>query len=228
MLSYFRLQISERSWIIFLIPVFVLGPFTASTLAWPVDSYKELRYEHVRGQNTLSSCGTAALATLFSEFYGTEVSEEEIIELIKPYLEEEIEQLKEGKLPEGGVSMLDLKKVSRELGVPTRGYRIPKEKILAVMNKLRAPLLVHLDKPEDHFVLSFTGRRRKLILADPSWGVRPISKEEFFSRWDGLVLAFAPDSNYVDRARKVVDEISDHVEQRNLTGSLSRSLAWEY
>jgi predicted double-glycine peptidase len=157
-----------------------------------------------------------------------EVREEEIIELIRPYLEEEIEQLKEGKLPEGGVSMLDLKKVSRELGVPTRGYRIPKEKIFPIMNKLRAPLLVHLDEPEDHFVLSFTGRRRKLILADPSWGIRPIAKDEFFTRWDGLVLAFAPDSNYVDRARKVVDEISDRVEQRNLTGSLSRSLAWEY
>lgn len=201
--------------------------FSISTYAWPVDSYQELRYEHVRGQNTLSSCGPASLATLFAEFYGMETGEKEITELVKPYLEKEIEKLKEGKLPEGGVSMLDLKKVSQELEIPARGYKIPKRKVFSIMRKLKTPLLVHLDKPEDHFVLGVAGFHGQIVLADPSWGIRSLGKKEFFNKWDGLILAFSPPTKYKNWAHRVIKKVRQRAKQRDRTQTLSRRFLWD-
>ncbi|MBS3737226.1 hypothetical protein KGY72_08670, partial [Candidatus Bipolaricaulota bacterium] len=180
------------------------------------------------GQNTLSSCGPASLATLFAEFYGMDTGEEEITELVKPYIQEEIEKLEEGKLPEGGVSMLDLKKVSQELEIPARGYEIPKEKVFSIISKLKTPLLVHLDKPVDHFVLSITDFRGQMVLADPSWGIRSMGRKEFFNKWDGLVLAFSPPREYKDRTLETLNEVRKKIKLRNRTQALSRRFLWAH
>lgn len=210
----------------FLVAVISIVIPSISTFAWPVDSYQELRYDHVRGQNNLSTCGPASLATLFAEFYGMETGEEEIIELVKPYLEEEIEKLKEGDLPEGGVSMLDLKKVSQELGIPAKGYEIPKRKVFSIMRELKTPLLVHLVKPKEHFALGVTYFRGQIILADPSWGIRSMGRKEYFNKWDGLVLAFSPTEEYKDEARKAVNEVRQKIKLRDRTLALSRRFLW--
>lgn len=203
-----------------LISIGVTGNFHAE--AWPVKTYKELRYEHVKKQNTLSSCGPSSLATLFSEFYGINVSEDEIIELIKPYLDEEIEKLKEGEVPEGGVSMLDLKRVSKEIGIPARGYEIPREKLLGIMRKIKSPLLIYLEEPEDHFVLSIAGVQGRVLLADPTLGTRPMGLESLFDKWKGLVLAFSPGEEYGNRAHKITKELRQNLESRSLTENLAR------
>ena len=225
-MSCFRLQISEEFWSIFLVFFFALGFFTAPTFAWPVDSYLELRYEHVRGQNTLSSCGTASLATLFSEFYGMETSEDKIIELVKPYLEKEIEKLKKGELPEGGVSMLDLQKVSTKLGVPAKGYKIPKRKMFSIMKKLKTPLLVHLEKPNRHFVLGVAVSSGRMILADPSWGLRSMNKRGFLDKWGGMTLAFSPHKENKQLSESVIRKIKKRVEQKDKTQAISRRFLW--
>ena len=205
--------------------IFVLAlPFTAK--AWPVDSYQDIRYEHVRGQDTLSSCGPASLATLFVSFYGMETSEDQIIKLVKPYLEKEIEKLKEGELPEGGVSMLDLKKVSAELGVPSKGYKIPEKKMFSILKRLKTPLLVHLEKPRRHFVLSVAVFSGQIILADPSWGIRRISKEGFFDKWDGMVLAFSPRKEDKQLSDGVISKIKKQMEQKDRTQDISRRFLW--
>ncbi|MFP4136519.1 MAG: C39 family peptidase [Candidatus Acetothermia bacterium] len=198
-----------------------------SATAWPVDSYEELRYENVRKQNTFSSCGPASLATLFSEFYGKEISEEEIAEKTKPYLDEEIEKPEEGEIPEGGVSMLDLKKVSRELGFPTRGYEIPEENLMGIMEKLKTPLIVYLERPEEHFVLTVGGHRGKVILADPTLGIRAVGQNNLFEKWDGLILAFSPDKEYRDQAQTVISEIEKRAGKRNRTQSFAREFLWD-
>ncbi|MBS3788170.1 hypothetical protein KGY79_08270 [Candidatus Bipolaricaulota bacterium] len=175
----------------------------------------------------MSSCGPASLATLFAEFYGMETGEKEVIKLVKPYMEEEIEQLKEGNLPEGGVSMLDLKKVSQEFEIPAKGYEVPKQRIFSIMSKLKTPLLVHLDKPNDHFVLCVTGFRGQMVLADPSWGIHSMGRKEFFDKWDGLVLAFSPPAKYKNMSRRVIKEVSQRLKQRDRTKALARRFLWE-
>src|SRR6056297_3554883 len=206
-------KVHLRVIILFIVCSCLAGIFSPSH-AWPVKSYHELRYEHVRGQNTSTSCGPASLATLFSEFYGEDITEHRIVELIKPYLEEEIEKLKEGDLPEGGVSMLDLKKVSEELGFPAKGYEVPEENLPMIMRKLRVPLLIHLEEPDEHFSLTVTEFNGQFFLADPTWGVRSIGKRELFDRWDGLILAFSPRNGQKERAREVIKRIEKEVEER--------------
>ncbi len=196
-----------------------------NTRAWPVKSYRELRYKHVIAQNTLSSCGPASLATLFGEFYGKKIKEEEIVKLIKPYLDEEIEKLKEGEVPEGGVSMLDLKKVSKELGVPTKGYKIPKDKLLTIMQKLNSPLLLYLEKPKRHFVLAVAGMNGSVILADPMLGTRFVGFEKLSDKWEGLVLAFSPGEEYGKRAHKITEEMQQNLKSRSLTQDLARKFS---
>ncbi len=207
---------------IILFVCFLLTISHSSVQAWPVESYIELDYKYVRKQNTLSSCGPSSLATLFSEFYGMNVSEEEIIELIKPYLDEEIEKLKEGEVPEGGVSMLDLKRVSKEIGIPARGYEIPREKLLGITRKIKSPLLIYLEEPEDHFVLSIAGGQDRVILADPTLGTRPMGLESLFDKWKGLVLAFSPGEEYGKRAHKITEEMQQNLKSRSLTQNLAR------
>lgn len=211
---------------VFFVVVSALVAIFFPSHAWPVKSYHELRYEHVRGQNTSTSCGPASLATLFSEFYGEDITEDKVVELIKPYLKEEIEKLKEGNLPEGGVSMLDLKKVSEELGFPAKGYEVPEENFPTIMRKLRIPLLIHLEKPEEHFSLTVTEFNGQFFLADPTWGVRAIGRGELLDRWDGLILAFSPGDSQKRRAREVVQKIEKMVEDRIQTQLISREFLW--
>jgi|GEM_PF-2228895 len=219
----FRFKKNQMQYLlIFLVLISIVVASNSLLVAWPVKTYKELRYKHVRKQNTLSSCGPSSLATLFSEFYGMEVSEDEIIELVKPYLDEEIEKLKEGEVPEGGVSMLDLKRVSKEIGIPARGYEIPGEKLLGIMRKIESPLLIYLEEPEDHFVLSMVGGQNRVILADPTLGIRPMGLESLFDKWKGLVLAFSPGEGYGKRAHKITEEMQQNLKSRSLTQNLAR------
>lgn len=205
-----------------LVVVILPSIFSFSAFPWPVESYRRLRYRHVQIQNTLSSCGPASLATLLSNFYGEVKTEENIVELIKPYLDEDIEKLEEGKLPEGGVSMLDLKKVSRELGVPTKGYEIPEENLISIMGELKTPLLIYLDRPAEHFALTVGSYKGKVIMADPSLGIRIVGQNELYDKWDGLILAFSPDQGYKNRAYNVIKEIKHKAKQRDKTKSLAR------
>ncbi len=196
--------------------------------AWPVKSYRELRYEHVRGQNTTGSCGPASLATLFSVFYGAKTTEEEIIELMKPYLADELEKLQEGELPEGGVSMLNLKQVSGKIGIPSKGYSIPKENFSTLLEKLKSPLLIHLENPDEHFVLAVGNLPAGVVLADPSWGIRIMAKEDLFTKWDGLVLAFATPDRYRDNSVNVTHLVKKRLKARDKIQDLSLEFLWSF
>lgn len=196
--------------------------FVSPAYTWPVESYRNLRYKHVQIQNTLSSCGPASLATLMINFYGKRKTEEDIVEMIKPYLDENLKKLEGGELPEGGVSMFDLKKVSRKLGIPTRGYEIPEENLLSIMDDLKTPLLIYLKQPAEHFALAVGGYKGKVIMADPSLGIRILAQNDLYDKWDGLILAFSPNRDYKNQAYSVIKDIKHKVKERNRTKSLAR------
>ena len=196
--------------------------FVSPAYTWPVESYRNLRYKHVQIQNTLSSCGPASLATLMINFYGKRKTEEDIVEMIKPYLDENLKKLEGGELPEGGVSMFDLKKVSRKLGIPTRGYEIPEENLLSIMDDLKTPLLIYLKQPAEHFALAVGGYKGKVIMADPSLGIRILAQNDLYDKWDGLILAFSPNRDYKNQAYNVIKDIKHKVKERNRTKSLAR------
>ena len=230
MMSYRRSNsdcsvINPKSTFVLSVAFLALLWIAPSGSSWPVKSYRELRFQHLRSQNTLGSCGPASLATLFAEFYGKDIKEKKIIELIRPYLEEEIEKLKEDReLPEGGVSMLDLKKVSQKMGLRAKGYKIPKNELVPLLQKLATPLLLHLEEPEEHFALAIGTVDGGIVLGDPTWGLREISKSAIFDDWDGLTLAFAPQKAFRVNSREVKSEVLRDLLGRKKTQNLSLTI----
>lgn len=118
--------------------------------------------------------------------------------------------------------MLDLKKVSEDLGIAARGYEIPKEKLLEITKSLSTPLLIYLENPEEHFVLSLGGGSGMVVLADPTWGTRVIGKESLFDKWKGLILAFSPRPDYRERSEQVIEQVLQEARQRNLMIGFTR------
>jgi len=188
----------------------IVAAFCLSADGWPVISYKELRYEGVDQQKDLQSCGPAALATVFSAFFGVEVSENEFAR----------------EIPENGVSMLDLKQASIKKGIPAKGYEIPKDSLGIILRELSLPVLIHLDTPDDHFAVAVIQVGQRIVLADPSWGMRVISLVEICRSWDGLILVFAPNQRSVDRARMAILQIQNKIVEQTKTSQLSRMFLW--
>lgn len=188
----------------------ITAAFCLSAGGWPVTSYRELRYEGVDQQENLHSCGPAALATVFSAFFGVEVSENEFAK----------------EIPENGVSMLDLKQASIKKGILAKGYEIPKGNLGTILRELSLPVLIHLDTPDDHFAVAVTQVGQRIALADPSWGMRVISLVELCRSWDGLILAFAPNQRSVDRARITILQIQKKIVEQTKTLRLSKIFLW--
>jgi len=220
--SRFNRALQPTSLILFTL---LLVPLPAG--GWPVDSYHQMRYENVRGQDTSASCGPASLSTLFTNFFNRDVSEDQIIEIILPGISEEFDEFVSGSgLPEGGVSMLDLKVASVELGVEAKGFKVPEDNLLPLVDSLSLPVLLHLEKPDEHFVLLLGSTYNKAILADPSWGLRTVTPRLLFSRWGGLIIGFQPDPDSIKYARDIVGTIKKEVSDMVVTQEVSLDLIW--
>jgi len=193
---------------------------------WSVISYRELRYEGVDEQDNSCSCGPAALATIFSVFFGVQVSENDFVNLILYRSDQDPEDRSTKEISENGVSMLDLKQASVTKGILARGYQIPKGNLGTILRELSLPLLIHLDAPDQHFAVAVTQVDERIVLADPSWGMIVISLIELYRYWNGLILAFAPNEEGTDRARVVIERIQGKVVESAKTLRLSKMFLW--
>ena len=217
---------NNTKYVVAFVICFLIISINNSCYCWPVKSYQELRYRFVKGQKSTSSCGTASLATLLSDFYGMEIEENKIIDLILPYLEEEKEKLKKGEIPEGGVSMLDIKKVSEKLGIPAKGYKLPKKSFISLLERLKSPVIIHLSKPNEHFVLAIDSIGKQVIIGDPSWGIRLFSRKELSKKWEGLMLAFAVSNSHTEKASTVIRSLKNQLICRRKLQEFALNFFW--
>lgn len=169
---------------IFLILASLLVGFapSKSTLAAdtsrPVKSLLELRQERVTIQNWDLSCGAAALATILNYQYGDPVSEREVAKgLISrdKYIDDpSLVRTRQG------FSLLDLKKY-----VDARGYRGIGYGKLDLYDLIeRAPLIVPIRvNGYSHFVVFRGTRSDRVLVADPAWGNRTLTIDEFEDAW---------------------------------------------
>ncbi|NCA69953.1 MAG: peptidase C39 [Sphingobacteriia bacterium] len=149
-----------------------------ATAAEPVTSLLELRRQNVTIQEWDLSCGAAALASVLRYQFGDMVSEQEIATAMisRP------EYLKRPELVRirQGFSLWDLK-----LYVDRRGYEGVGLGSLTIENlEQRAPILVPIStNGYNHFVV-FRGRAaNRVLLADPAWGNRTMTLEQFERAW---------------------------------------------
>jgi uncharacterized protein len=144
----------------------------------PVKSLLEMRHDRVAIQNWDLSCGAAALGTILNHQYGDPVTEREIAKgLISrdKYLEDP--SLIKKRF---GFSMLDLKMYVDKRGYKGIGYgKLELDDLIE-----RAPLIVAIGTRGYHHFVVFRGMRgNRVLIADPAWGNRTLTVDEFNDAW---------------------------------------------
>ena len=154
------------------------GPAFALEPPRPVKSLLEIRQEGVTIQNWDLSCGAAALATILNYQYGDPVAERDIAKGLigrEKYLDNPgLVRAQEG------FSLLDLKRYVDARGYQGIGYgKLDLEDLIE-----RAPIIVPIRSNGYHHFVVFLGRRgNRVLVADPAWGRRTLTVDEFEAAW---------------------------------------------
>ena len=144
----------------------------------PVKSLLEMRHDRVAIQNWDLSCGAAAVATVLNYQYDDPVPERDIAKgligrdkyLDNPSLVQQQE----------GFSLADLKNYVDARGYTGIGYgQLELEHLID-----RAPIIVPIRATGyNHFVVFRGVQGNRVLLADPAWGNRTLTIDEFEDEW---------------------------------------------
>ncbi|WP_395397060.1 C39 family peptidase [Novosphingobium sp. BL-8A] len=163
-------------------------PRTGSTLslaagdyALPVKSMAERRFLTVVRQQYDFSCGSAALATLLRYHYGDLQNEQSIF--VGMWDHGDRDQIK--RL---GFSLLDMKRYLNARGIQANGYIVTLDDI----QRTGVPgiALINL-RGYKHFVVVKGIENGKVLVGDPSLGIRLIDTKQFSGMWNGILFALA-------------------------------------
>jgi predicted double-glycine peptidase len=148
------------------------------TLTKRVESFKERRLRQVVPQAYDYSCGAAAVATLLHYYYGRSVNERDAI--MGMFTEGDKEEIRQR-----GFSMLDMKNYALDLHFQAEGFKFPN---VETLKKLKVPAIVLIDtRRYKHFVVLRQVVGNYVYLADPSWGNRRMTLEDFAQAWNDNV-----------------------------------------
>ena len=129
-------------------------------------------YDYILGQNSYD-CGISSIMTILS-YYGIKTSREKIISKLNKH--------------DNGYTAYDLISIAKMYGLD--GYGI--KTTLSKLDKL--PVIAHTVKDKNifHFIviLEKNNRKNKLLIMDPSEGIKEISYDEFNSISTGIFLLF--------------------------------------
>lgn len=158
-------------------PLLILSGTTARGGS-PVHSLYEHRISNVVLQEFDLSCGAAALATVLRYQHGEDVSERDVaLGLIarEDYLKRpELVRIRQG------FSLLDLKRYVESLGY--RGEGLGRLTVADLVE--RAPVIVPIDPAGyNHFVVFRGVLRNRVLLADPAFGNRTMTLDQFQRAW---------------------------------------------
>ena len=144
----------------------------------PVRSLLEQRQHDVVIQRWDLSCGAAALATILNFQHGDAVSEREIA--VGMMSREEYLANPQVVISRQGFSLLDLKRF-----VDARGYNgVGLGQLTIDELATRAPIIVPISsRGYQHFVIFRGIREDRVLLADPAFGNRTVSRARFEAEW---------------------------------------------
>lgn len=160
----------------------------------PIRSLSEIRHENVVVQRWDLSCGAAALASILTYDHGDPVGEVLVVTSILRRSDPVRVRAR------GGFSLLDLKRFAEGRGYEAVGYTRMTIEQLSRM----APAIVptHLGG-YDHFVVFRGVRQGRVLLADPAYGNRTISVEQFEGTWPKRIGFVVRNPDTSRRARRV-------------------------
>jgi hypothetical protein len=144
----------------------------------PVRSLVELRREGVVQQGWDLSCGAAALSTILTHEHGDPVGEEEIVRALLASADADRIRAR------GGFSLLDLKRYAVARGYAAAGYGNLDS---ATLDTLGSAIVPTQDRAGPHFVVYRGVVRGRVLVADPSYGHRTMTRQQFEAIWSPRV-----------------------------------------
>jgi predicted double-glycine peptidase len=177
----------------------ILNFTSISTIALPT-SYRTIRYQEIVGQTSYYTCGPAAVATLLIYYYGIDTSENEILELSHQAIKERGQDPEEGK----GINVLALQKSLADKGIRSKGMKIPSEKLPDYFNSGGVPIILHVTKPQLHYVVAIGIIGNWVLIADPSWGRKIIHLNDLINDkgFEGVTLIPLTPRNLLNHVRR--------------------------
>ena len=151
-----------------------------------VKNWEEVKQQNVVMQDHEYTCGAASLATLMQHYFGDDVTEKQILNVIEKQMpqEEWVEKFTTG------LSVRDLMRAARsgEFGYEAEARELK----LSDLVELTAPVIVHLEKNDfQHFVVYRGIADDRVYLADPILGNVRMSVDEFRQQWTGIAMALS-------------------------------------
>lgn len=148
-------------------------------------SLLEIRQAGVVIQQWDTSCGAAALATVFTYAFRDPVSEKSVAQAMLRRSDPLRVKVR------GGFSLLDMKRYAEERGYVADGFRqLTVQELLAMSN----PIVPIQEFGNAHFVVvrGAAANAGELDIADPGFGNRRMSVEQFRKVWrDGIAFVIA-------------------------------------
>lgn len=174
--------INTNNRIVVLLAAVLLAVVTAAH-AQPVRSLLELRQEGVVIQQWDSSCGAAALATVLTYAFGDRVTEKAVAQAMLRRTDPLRVRVR------GGFSLLDMKRYAQSRGYTADGYRNVSLTELAAM---RSPIVPIVELGSPHFIVVRAVKDQQVNIADPGFGNRKLSVEQFRDAWqNGVAFVLA-------------------------------------
>lgn len=154
--------------------------------AAPVTSWQEIKNRNVVMQQRDYSCGAAALATVLRYYWGYDVDEATVLDVVESVLS--AEQLRDRE--ETGLSIADLEDAAIEMGYRATTGTLEYKNLV----DSKVPLIVVVDLGgTNHFVVFRGVVADCVFLADPIRGNVRITAETFRKTWlENAVLVVAP------------------------------------
>ncbi len=151
-----------------------------------VKSWEEVKRQNIVMQDHEYTCGAASLATLMIYYFGDDVTERQILDVIEKQLppEEWVEKFTTG------LSVRDLMRAARadEFGYQAEARELKLSELL----KLTAPVIIHIEQDDfQHFVVFRGFVDDRIFLADPIAGNIRMPVDEFQEIWTGVAMALS-------------------------------------
>jgi predicted double-glycine peptidase len=143
-----------------------------------VTSQKESLFKTTVHQRYDFSCGSAALATLLTYHYATDVTEQDVFSWM-------FEKGNQEKIRREGFSLLDMKNYLEARGFRADGFYVSLDKLAAV--GVPAIVLINLTGYR-HFVVVKGVTDKRVLVGDPATGIKVIDRADFEKMWNGLVF----------------------------------------
>jgi len=160
------------------------------------------RFAFAREQGRDDSCGLQALACFLELYWAIPAGEDELFADLVSALAERGGGPREAGLR--SVSLGELRLILEGRGFAAEAYKMGFEALVKA-SAAYAPLIIHYDRPQGHFVVLVGALSEGVVVADPASGLLYLPRKDFEARWSGAVL-FArlpgrePDGGIVDAA----------------------------